>query len=147
PTEKPVEPVLPAAATKATEAGARAFITYYFDVINYAQATGEVSTLNALSASTCGACEDLAERLRNQYEDGGRIDGGVNSLKSISATEVTTTSKAAYGFQMKLDVFHDEQTLTDSDGDTEERGAATNAFTALIMWADGRWRLDVLQVG
>lgn len=147
PVETPTEPALPPAATKATEAGARAFIAHYFDLINFAQATGMVDALRAVSASTCAACTDLVERLRNQYQVGGRIEGGVNSLTTIKATEVTTTSKSAYGFQLKLDVFHDEQVLTDGDGGTEKREAGTNTFTALIMWTDGRWRLDVLQVG
>ncbi|WP_372492275.1 DUF6318 family protein, partial [Pimelobacter simplex] len=38
-------PVLPGAAKEASEEGARAFVGYYWELVNYAQATGDVRRL------------------------------------------------------------------------------------------------------
>lgn len=147
-TAKPTEPALPDAATKATEAGARAFITYYWDLINYAQATGDVKTLKRVSGPRCDACTGINQTLRNQYKQGGRIEGGTNKIHILKATELTTDSKSAYGFRLRVDVSHDPQTVHNGDGTAEDRAAGTNTVTMVLFWTEGeRWRLDIMQVG
>ncbi len=146
-TAKPTEPALPDAATKATEAGARAFITYYWDLINYAQVTGDVRALKRVSGSTCDACTSVNQRLNDQYEQGGRIEGGTNSIRILNASELTTPSNSAFGFRLRVNVSHDAQTAYASDGTPDRRAAGSNTFTMVLFWtSDERWRLDIMQV-
>ncbi|NYI47745.1 hypothetical protein BJ993_004825 [Nocardioides aromaticivorans] len=146
-TAKPTEPALPDAATKATEAGARAFITYYWDLINYAQATGDVKALKRVSGPNCDACTGINDRLHDQYAKGGHVEGGTNSSRVLKASELTTASESAYGFRIRAEVSHDEQTIYDGDGTADQRAAGTDIFVMVLFWsANDSWRLDVMQV-
>lgn len=145
-TAKPTEPALPEAATKATEDGARAFIAYYWDAVNYAQATGDVRRLNSLSAHSCDTCRGVAADLRAHYRSGGRIDGGDNSVHITEAAELSTSSGAAFGFRIEQVVSHEQQTIVEGDGSEDQRDAGSNRFTAYVLWVDeDHWRLDVME--
>ncbi|MFC5729072.1 MULTISPECIES: DUF6318 family protein [Nocardioides] len=140
-------PSLPAAATKATKAGARAFITHYWDVLNYAQRSGDVSMLRALSASPCSVCNAFRRDLREHYRIGGRIIGGEHSIQVAEVTELTTPSSSAYAYRFRLLVSHDSQTVIMSDGTRDERKAGSTKFTAYVHWVKAtRWRLDAMEV-
>src|SRR5689334_13151884 len=54
---QPVPPVMPQAAKAHTKAGAKAFVKHYWAVVNYAQATGDIETLNRISARGCVGCD------------------------------------------------------------------------------------------
>lgn len=80
----PVEPSLPAEAEAETEAGAKAFVEYYWEVVNYARQTGEVDLLRNLSVPSCGGCNGGIESIERVYARGGRIAGGqFEVLKSV----------------------------------------------------------------
>ncbi|MCR1781543.1 hypothetical protein KVF89_03270 [Nocardioides carbamazepini] len=144
---EPTEPVLPDAAKQASEDGARAFITYYWDLINYAQATGDVKALKAASARTCDVCSGLVNDLRDLYRSGGHLEGGVNVVEITDIGTLTTDNSAAFGFRLELDISHDPQTIVRSDGSQEDRTAGTNRFTAYILWVDNvAWRTDALDL-
>jgi hypothetical protein len=70
-----VEPTLPVEAGDGTRAGAEAFVQYYWDVVNYAQATGDVGLLRSLAQPSCTGCEGGAELIAKVYDRGGRITG------------------------------------------------------------------------
>ncbi len=145
--EVPVAPVLPEAAKVATEAGARAFIAYYWELINYAQVTGDVAVLGTMSARTCDVCTGFVDDLRKHYAAGGRIIGGRNAVRVISASQIETNSKSALGYRLELDVSHDGQEIAAADGTSEARDAGSNRFTAYLLWADqSRWRVDVMEL-
>jgi hypothetical protein len=146
-TQAPVEPKLPQAATKATEDGARAFIGYYWDVVNYAQATGNLRTLRSLSAATCDTCVGFISDVRQLYESGGRIVGGSNNVRVTRASKLSTPSGSGSGFRVEHVVSHAAQTIVNKDGSKDERKSGSNAFTAYLLWADGtHWRLDVMEL-
>ncbi|MGZ6744997.1 MAG: DUF6318 family protein, partial [Nocardioides sp.] len=56
-----------------------AFVKYFWDVVNYAQATGETRTLTGLGPK-CASCEAGASAIRQVYDHGGRIIGGEGRL-------------------------------------------------------------------
>lgn len=143
----PTEPVLPAAATERTEAGARAFIQHYWDLVNYAQVTGDVTRLSATSGPDCSACQAFIDRVRVHYRGGGRIVGGSNEVTVLGAAKLSTPTKAAFGYEVSMDVTHDEQVIETADGKRDIRGPGTDRFTAYLLWIErSRWRLDVLAV-
>jgi hypothetical protein len=143
---EPVETELPAAAREASEAGARAFIEYYWELINYAQATGDVKALKAVSASTCKGCGAGIRGIKKHYGSGGTIVGGTNRIARLSLTEVTSAS-GIYAFQGDARVEHDAQTIVASDGSEDARNSGTNEWTLYVLWVDdSRWRLDVMEL-
>ncbi|WP_051486300.1 DUF6318 family protein [Nocardioides sp. J54] len=145
--ETPEEPALPDAATKATKAGARAFITYYWDVVNYAQATGDVSTLKKLSAPTCDTCKGFVANVQEHYAAGGVIVGGENRARITQVAKVSTSTGSAFGFRVEQVVTHEPQVIVDSQGAEDRRSKGSDDFTAYLLWTDrNRWRLDVMEL-
>jgi hypothetical protein len=78
-------PTMPAAAKGADAAAAEAFVKFYWDTVNYAQASGDVAPLKAL-AHGCKGCDNGVEFIEAAYADGGEIRGGggkVSGLKTV----------------------------------------------------------------
>ncbi|GAA3802317.1 DUF6318 family protein [Nocardioides panacisoli] len=80
----PVEPRLPAAARTATKAGAEAFVRYYWDVVNYAQLTGDTRLLRGLHMPSCDACASGVSWIDSVYRRNGSITG-TNRLDAARA--------------------------------------------------------------
>lgn len=102
---KPGPPDLPPAATKDTKAGAIAFAHHYIDLINYAQATGDVRALKEVEDPGCESCIGGRRRVSEIYESGGRIVGGdlafrpTGALKNANPPGWTVFGSITYGPQ------------------------------------------------
>jgi len=77
---------MPEAAKAHTKAGAKAFVVYYWQVIDYAQRTLDVAPLRALSSSGCTGCQGGIKALASIRRAGGHIEGGGESasVRSMS---------------------------------------------------------------
>lgn len=114
------EPTLPPEAEGNDEAAAEAFIRYYYDVVNYAQRTGDVTTLKSHSLPSCQACTDGANFLRDMYANGGEQVGGDYEVQEVQVFQADTspgvrifettvaTSTAAYSLQESSSASPDE---------------------------------------
>ncbi|MEQ6900300.1 DUF6318 family protein [Nocardioides sp. YIM 152588] len=86
PDPGPVEPTLPAAATRNGKAGAEAFVEYYWEVVSYAQASGDTTRLEDLHAEACSLCTGAVQWIDRIYGSGGHINGGKHTVLTASAT-------------------------------------------------------------
>lgn len=143
----PTEPVLPDAATKATEDGARAFITYYFDLVSHAQVSGEVKALRRVSGPNCKGCNAGIAGVTKHYKGGGRIIGGALTPVVDRLREVSTKSGSLFGFHAVVTTTHDEQTIIESDGSSDTRSPGTDRWNLYLIWTpEQTWRLDVMDL-
>lgn len=146
-TAKPTEPALPDAATKATEAGARAFIAYYFDLVSYAQVSGDVRALKRASGPSCRGCNAGIEGVRKHYGGGGRIVGGALVPTIDRIREISTQSGSLFGFRAIVTTSHNEQTIIESDGSSDTRSPGTDHWNLYLLWTPSdSWRLDVMDL-
>jgi hypothetical protein len=76
PTPTPTPPVLPDAAKADTKAGAIAFVKYYVELVNSAQASGQTTALELVESSGCASCSNVRRGLDEIYSNGGHIEGG-----------------------------------------------------------------------
>jgi hypothetical protein len=72
----PVMPEMPATARQKTTAGAKAFVRYYIDVLNYSFSTPDPQPLRLVSAESCTACQPLLSICTRLAEKGGGQIGG-----------------------------------------------------------------------
>lgn len=142
----PTEPPLPDAATKATEAGARAFITYYWDLINYAQATGDVKALRRVSGKNCRGCQGGIEVIDEIYDSGGHAVGGEYTIDILNINELSGNSSNYFAFEALTKVSNAEQTVVDSTGTSRSLQPSTNELAVGALWTDGSWRLDIMEL-
>ncbi|MBI2245838.1 MAG: hypothetical protein HYU55_18475 [Nocardioides sp.] len=78
----PVEPTMPAAARGSDAAAAEAFVRFYWEMVNYAQATGDVRGLKGL-ATKCINCDNGVDFIANAYDKGGEIRGGEGTVSRL----------------------------------------------------------------
>lgn len=142
-TAKPTEPVLPEAATKATEDGARAFIAYYWDLINYAQVTGDVKALKRVSARGCAGCSAGYEAIRDLYAGGGHIVGGEYRVAVLKFDELDGPS-SSYLFEGLLRTDNQAQTVHNADGTIHRSKAGSIKVAIATSWTDEAWRMEVM---
>lgn len=79
----PAAPVMPEAAKGTDAAAAEAFVKFYWDTVNYAQATGDLDDLRELSAEECAACRGGLDYLEKVFSKDGHIVGGDNEVAGI----------------------------------------------------------------
>ena len=80
----PTPPVMPSAAKAHTKAGAKAFVEYFWEVVNYAQESGNTAPIRELAdARGCTQCRAGVAGIRNVYDHGGRIVGGHSTVKDF----------------------------------------------------------------
>ena len=72
----PTPPQLPAAATKRTPAGAKAFVRHFLDLMKFAGEGHGTAELRSQFDKACRGCESLADFLDSTYARGGYIHGG-----------------------------------------------------------------------
>ncbi|MBM7520067.1 DUF6318 family protein [Nocardioides nitrophenolicus] len=141
----PVEPTLPDAAREASEAGARAFIEYYWELVNYAQVTGDVKALRKASGKTCGGCTKGIAAVEDLYGAGGRAEGGEYKLTITRIKPIEAADRSLHGCKARFEVRNAEQTIMHGDGRREVMTAATTNYLSYLIWLDGAWRMDVLE--
>lgn len=88
-------PVLPEAAKAETKEGAIAFAGYWFDLLNYAYETGDVSGIGAVTSPTCELCTNITNSLTKNYEGDRWLAGGKLLTPSVT-TAFTPESDGSY---------------------------------------------------
>lgn len=72
----PTPPALPDAATRNDEAGQLAFIEHWWDLYNYAYATGDPGPLMAISDASKSSNSALAADVKRVHSEGRHVEGG-----------------------------------------------------------------------
>jgi hypothetical protein len=138
----PVEPQLPAAAKEASEAGARAFIEYYWELINYAQATGDVKALKAVSGANCEGCTAGLNAIRSLYVDGCHIEGGQYTTSVEKMNRLRGRSLVA--FEALLTVKNLGQVVTKADGSQHKSAPGSASVAVACQWTAESWHMEVM---
>jgi hypothetical protein len=82
----PVPPTMPAEAKGTDAAAAEAFVRFYWEMVNYAQATGDLRDLRVISSMHCVACRGGIGGIEQVVARGGRISGGVGRVSRMDTT-------------------------------------------------------------
>lgn len=140
--EVPAGPAMPAAAREHTEAGAEAFVEYFWEVVNYAQATGDTQILRELSATGCTGCDAGISGVEKVYANAGVILGGEARVQTIDP-EVFKDSNGYFAhvqarltFDAQTDRYPDRQT-------SEPERLSEYAFD--LTWTGADWVVSALK--
>ena len=134
----PVEPTMPAAARGTGAAAAEAFVRFYWEMVNYAQATGDVESLLELADQHCRACRGGAHFLADTYERGGHIYGGKGEV-SVRSTGFVR-DHGGWSAVVEFDVTSTRQRI-DLPGHSEDKvvPAGTIPLRAVLDRTDDGW--------
>lgn len=130
-------PSLPVEAREQTEAGAEAFVRYYVELMNYGQASGDASPLEAVSAQECGACSGFISTVDDVYVDGGAVEGGEFVIRELSPLPLDYG--ADYATYAVIDVA--PQTILDAGGQATASDAYEYRIGLYPSWVDDAWEM------
>jgi serine/threonine protein kinase, bacterial len=132
------QPTLPSAPTAPTREGATSFVQYWFDLLNYADATGDPAPVLAAGIPGCKVCASDADAIRAAYRDGGSLRGGRYVVRRIIADGFFTPAGTVV-----VGVVFDRgpRTLVDSAGEVKSElpGITFDSCQVLLTRADDRW--------
>jgi hypothetical protein len=130
----PTPPAMPDAAKANTKAGAIAFVRHYIELINYAQATGDVSALEKVEDPGCESCTSVRQGVHDIYSSGGHIDGGAWSAEVRSSSPRPDLS----AWTVFTDVQYGPQQVV-RDSKTTSLGGGKSPMTFVVKSVAGQW--------
>lgn len=136
----PVEPTLPEAATKEGKEGAEAFVEYYWDVVNYARATGDTTLLESLTSPRCTSCSSSLEGLKEVIARGGEIRGGTHTLRRLTTTRSATPGSSAWYTSAEIKYTRERVVGAGDRNQTIPAGRLTAIHQS--EWLDGGWQIS-----
>ena len=145
--DDPVEPTLPPEAEGKGNEAAEAFVRYYYDAVNYAQATGETSGLAELGLESCTACNGGLQFIHALYERGGTNRGGEYTLTSSEVKGRSEVSSTVESVDLEVVTAHTRQEVTGA-GDMDrvyEAGESTQNFRLIhdpTGWHVASWSVN-----
>lgn len=104
----------PANADDYTAEGMKAFTRYAIDAFNRAYATGDLTTLKAISTKNCQTCDAVEKTVETAWGPGGHTAGGqmselrlgtpgpLNGVRPSVVVDLVVTSYKRYGKQGKV---------------------------------------------
>lgn len=90
------QPVLPEAATQHTVEGAEAFLTHWFETLNWAQAANDTTYLKTISASDCGYCQEVFGAMEERVQAGGQQERGLAAISDLSLTSAPSDNSMIF---------------------------------------------------
>ncbi|MFC5999371.1 DUF6318 family protein [Quadrisphaera sp. GCM10027208] len=138
----PAPPEIPAEAKEMTEAGADAFARHWFDVVEYAYATGNTEPLRALAESECEICNASIAEIEERAQQ-GLITQGLN-------IEVLTSAAAPgdnRGVVVTMTVRESDSRVVDADGEVQEESPASGQIAVNVYVANAGTEWQLFEIG
>jgi hypothetical protein len=132
-------PSAPPTAKQRSEPGAVAFVRYWFQTLDYATQTGDIGPLTKASDPDCQACEAALTIVRQSYSDGGYLQGGTYTVRSI------TNENFAMDDRPLLSVSFDRSSRSGFGPDGQVRNslpaAAFVTCQLTLAWDEDTWKV------
>lgn len=136
----PVKPQFPAEAKKHTDAGAVAFVKYYWAAMNFAWTKPDADILLGLGKSSCRSCSNLEDTARLLLRDGQRMDQP--PIEVMSAYHVYTAKSQT---QVITKVKRTTASTVDATGKVLKTNSPSDALRAFRLEWSGSWK--VVEIG
>lgn len=136
----PVEPTLPPEAAGDDAAAAEAFARHFWATVNYAQVSGDTSTLAALGDVDCAACAGGIEEVERVHLAGGSMTGGTIDVRSVASQAIS--SGPSTGFAVTLEVDVSPQTVTVPGEKAKRYTGGPGTFQMIIERQDAGWIVE-----
>jgi hypothetical protein len=91
---------MPDAAKAHTEAGAKAFVVYYWQVVDYVQQTLDISPIEVISASSCVGCQAGIKSMKKLARQHARLVGGEEKVSKLRSENVVPGHSVLVAFDL-----------------------------------------------
>ncbi|MFT4262728.1 MAG: DUF6318 family protein [Nocardioides sp.] len=147
----PAPPLMPEAAKApakdATEAEAKAsaeaFVRYYWDVVDYAQLSGDTDAVRDLSLSRCKGCNGGIEAVDAIYDAGGHIEGGRTAAAHVGAQVGQAGEHVIATVDVSVRATQSKARYPDSTKDHPIQGGV-GTYSMVLVAIDDQWSVSEL---
>ena len=140
--DEPEKPTPPAAMEGDDVEGAKAFVEYYFAVMDYAVRSQGTQDLHALATPSCSTCSGVEQIIESTRKNNGRIVGGKHKVAGIQLNEIQG-EQAVSLFRGRIRVRTSAQVIRDSglDGVDGDFPAGLRKYSVVVGRDGGEWKL------
>jgi hypothetical protein len=132
---------MPALAHQKSTAGAKAFVRYYIDVLNFAHIIASGELLAHISSSDCEVCRYLGENIDEMERQGGGQKGGAWTARSIKLLPAGSAEQRNLSVTILVNRGTSQKT-SDSPLEPIKRRIVFDDF--YLEWRGARWQLTNL---
>lgn len=115
---------------------------YWFRALDYATQTGDLALLTAASTSTCAPCEAAIGVVRENYTDGGYLQGGTYTVRSANSEEFAPADRPM------IVVAYDRSSRSAFGPDGQVRGSLPAATfvncQVTVVWQANGWKVSTI---
>ena len=140
----PVVPVMPALAMEHTEAGAKAFVSYFWTVVNDAQKTLDTATLRSLHNPLCTGCNGGTSAIEKIAADDGTVSGGDVTPTVLSSERQFTSTSKLMSLVVRLDIAA-MSVAYPSPRAPDSYPALTEKERFLLSERPGGWQVELIE--
>ena len=140
--EVPVKPEPSAAMAVNDEAGARAAVRYFYDVINYSLVVPESKAALEIASELCDYCTGMNDTAEKLVADGQRVASDGVSLRSVDA--IRRLSDVAWIASTTAEYMPVVMVKSDGTVVGRQQTGKTLEDQLVFIYQDGEWKLDAL---
>jgi hypothetical protein len=137
------QPTLPANAASKTFESSHRWVIHYFDVLNFAIATGSTAALRSLAKPGCQSCRAFARNIDRVYRNGGRIESNGWKITSFGTASAGPDHTNAFELHLRLTR---ERVFRSQGGKPEVHPGVDHKVEATVHWEPGGWRMQEVLV-
>jgi hypothetical protein len=134
----------PSLAREHSNAGAKAFVRYYIDVLNYAWTNGNPRALREFDRRGCSLCSDFVTVLERRTRRGGRQVGGTFAVDRVGVAGVGGDGE--YLLVADITVSRGQSWATATSQPTRIHHDS-HSLNIHLRWRKSSWTLQNLEVG
>lgn len=144
-TAVPSVPVRPTTASAKTDAGAEAFVGYWWELYGYSFASMESGLLRHVSAPDCGFCTSTAGVVEEHASESARFTGVRATTRDMFGVVYADRDVASVTGYVDLT----DATVVGRSGNLETSYPARPdvGFVAALRWVDGEWSMAAMALG
>lgn len=134
-------PVLPEAAKAETKEGLEAFARYWYELLNYAYETGDLTRISSISSATCALCGKVFPGIKKWNAEGRWIVGATVKVHAVQSTFVRTKDN---NFQVSVQSQQQSGLLKNADGSDAQTVAESQMLGDLMVakYDNGSWAVQ-----
>ena len=136
PTQSFAGPTMPAQAQGGDRNGAKAFVSFWVETLNFATDSGDTEGLKALSTKECEACTGFAQTLDEIYGKGGRVDSGGWTVSA--AVPIADQPENETAFQLRLEL-KPQKVYESKDAKPKKYPGGEQGARIILIREDDHW--------
>lgn len=135
----PIEPTLPEAAKGDDRAAAGVFVRHYWEMVRYAEESGDLDGLRRLSSPQCQPCVQGIEYLEDVHAANGRISGGERTVTELDPKGFIRHNGIYSDAIVDFTVTTTPQVVDYSDRADEKYPGGRTRYTAVVRMRQDGW--------